>query len=614
MSQTRFSTRQPTLGAVPVTAARQPLLSLLRAAALMVLIAAGVSQAFATPEFPLDALAPGQRGHGLTAAADNVIERFPVEILGLQHDVGLGFPLVLIRAEGEFIERSGGIAAGMSGSPIYLEHEGEEALLGAIGFVFPNSEVGLGLVTPIEIMRRTEPTLPEAELDGFGEEHFADLGEAIPVKTPLLLSGISGRASEHLAPLFKDARLELMPVQGGGVSSAQDEAYTLEPGSAISVQLVRGDITVAAVGTATLIENGAMWAFGHPLLNQGEVSFGVAPAHVSYIVPSDVVPFKLANSGQRLLGSITEDRPYAISGLVDQEPEFLPVSVSFNSRAGNIRKRFEVTADERYYSALLATATLQIFDDAIEKIGPGTADLAWEITFENGEVLRLLEQISSAGDIAAQTAALAAEPLFILADNIFADPEIARISLSIDYQEEQRYAEIVNVAAENETLQPGERLTAYVRMQPYRNEPEVKTVRVDIPEEVSGPLSVTFRGGLERNGNGGGNGNGEILSFNELLVALRDHVQANELIVEAFVDGELTQLKRESFPYLIRGSDVLNIEIDNDEVDDDPASEDAPDPDMIDPDDPNGDDPPSDEFPDQPPRPENEPRSQGARR
>ena len=71
---------------------------------------------------------------------------------------------------------------------------------------------------------------------------------------------------------------------------------------------MRGDVTIAAVGTLTrLNEDGTFLAFGHPLLNQGEVSFALEPAYVSYIVPSEVVPFKLADSGERALGAVTQD-------------------------------------------------------------------------------------------------------------------------------------------------------------------------------------------------------------------------------------------------------------------------------------------------------------------
>lgn len=536
--------------------------------------------------FPLETLSPGMTGYALTAGPGNTIERFNIEVLGLQHNVGLGFPLVLVKAAGDIIETSGGVAAGMSGSPVYLTHEGEDALLGAIGYVFPSSDHSLALITPISAMQET----PQAQILPFGSEQFANYGvtlkDATPVTTPLLFSGLSTRAGEQLESLFQSAPVTLFPTQLGNAGSFDETAYSLQPGSAISVQLVRGDITIAAVGTVTTIEDNSLLAFGHPFLGEGKVSFALAPAFVSYIVPSDVVPFKLANNGQTLLGSIVQDRPAAIRGTLDKAPDFLPVTLTLSSSQGTSTKRFEVTDDERYYAPLMGAATLQLFDETKRSVGAGTAELAWEITLEDGEVVRVLEQISDPNDIVVATAALAAAPLGILARNIFEVPNVSKVELTINYDSEQRYAEIVEVSTDTESLEPGQRLTAHVRLQPYRTAPTVKTFTLRLPEEAEGSIEIIFRGGLEPGDTGSDEEGDPILSFGELLVALHDQVQSSELIIETFVDGEKVRLKRVSFPYLIEGEESLEISIDTPEDEagqedesEDILPEDAPEPD-----------------------------------
>ena len=520
-------------------------------------------------DFPLADLRVGQQGYGVTAGPGNVLERFPVEVLGLQQDVGTGFPVVLIKASGPFIERSGGVAAGMSGSPIYLPLGGEDALLGAIGYTFPNSDHSLALVTPIETMQkatRTERAAQDA-FTPFGEAAFERLGPPTPVSTPLLLSGLSERASAALSPLFRGS-VTPFPVQvvGGDVEGGRDETYTLEPGSAVSVSLVRGDVTIAAVGTLTQVdEDGTFLAFGHPLLNQGEVSFALEPAYVSYIVPSEVVPFKLADSGANVLGTVTQDRPYAVGGTLGAEPDFLPVSLTLITDRESVTKRFEVTNDPALYAALLGAASLQVFDEAREAVGGGSAELAWEIALRGGETVRVLEQVTSAGDVAGAASALAAGPLAVLADNIFADPELESVNLNVTLTSAQRYAEVVQVVADVDTLEPGDMLTLFVRLQPYRGEPEVKTLRIPLPEEATGTLDVTVRGGQGAREEGdGADGNGDpVLSFSELLVALREHVQSSELIVEATIDGEVERLERLPLPYVVRGAETVSISVED---------------------------------------------------
>ena len=546
------------------------------------LLVLGGSSALAI-SFPLSEVIPGLTGYGVTAGPGNVLEQFDVEVLGIQQDVGLGFPLVLVRTGGELIKVSGGVAAGMSGSPVYIEREGEAALLGAVGYVFPESDHQLALVTPIAAMRGEE-------ISGYtpsGAAHFAAAGQAVAVRTPLLLAGLSERAGEPLNDLFAPSPVTPLPVQLGGVGGFNEAGYELQPGSAVSVQLVRGDITVAAVGTVTAVEGGDVLAFGHPLVGEGEVSFALAPAFVSYIVPSDVVPFKLANNGETLLGTITQDRPAALAGRLEQPPDFLPVTLTLVGAGETVTKNFEVTADERYYAPLLASAVTQLFDEARGAVGAGTAELAWEITLADGEKVRVLEQVSDPDDIVGVAADLAASPLSILAENIFAAPEIASVDINLTFDDEQRYAEVVEVVAESEELDPGKPLVARVRLQPYRGSPEVKTLTVNLPEETDGDLDITIRGGLEPAPDTGDEEDDEpVLSFAELLVVLHDQVQARELVVETFVEGERVRLERLKLPYLVSGEETLTVTVggkvetpEDEDVEDDVEPETVPEPD-----------------------------------
>src|SRR5690606_12508634 len=135
------------------------------------------------------------------------------------------------------------------------------------------------------------------------------LGRAEPVATPILMPGASQRAATMLQPLFRNAAVTPFPAQGGGMPAGREPPYAPEPGGAIAVNLVRGDVTVSAVGTITTLDEGRLLAFGHPFLGYGTVTLPLAPAYVSAIVASSQVPFKLANVGSRLLGVVTEDRP-----------------------------------------------------------------------------------------------------------------------------------------------------------------------------------------------------------------------------------------------------------------------------------------------------------------
>lgn len=527
----------------------------------LLLLAALIPIFGSAEDFPLSELKAGQRGFAITAGPGNHLEHFPVEVLALQENDRLGFPLALIRAEGDFINRSGGIAAGMSGSPVYLQREGHNALLGAIAYTFPNSDHRLALVTPIGAMRGV---LDRRMTDPFGRANLEGLDAPVPVATPLLFTGIGTREISFLRTLLRESPLEFLPIQAGGVAEAE-ERFHLEPGSPISVQLVRGDVTVAAVGTVTTIEGGEVLAFGHPLLGTGQVSFVLSPASVLHIVPSDRVPFKLVNSGTTVLGSIVQDRPAALAGEVGTPPDLLPVTLVLSGGRGTVTTHFEIVHDERFYGPLLAAATQQVLDKTWNQISGGTSEVAWEITFETGDLLTVLEQTSDPDDLAVATAKLVAEPLLILGRNPFEAPDLEHISISVRYEEARRVAEIVHVKAETPTVEPGEAVVAFVRLQPFREEARVEEVRITLPKELKGEVELTFRAGEDWEDDEDNEGepevDDEVLSFGELLVAMRNNVQASELVVEVEIGGEPLRLERIPFPFLLEGRETLRIEV-----------------------------------------------------
>jgi len=98
--------------------------------------------------FPLAELRPGMKGIGKTVVVGTKIEEFQVEVLGLLAGQETVKQLILVQVSGDAIDRLGGIAAGMSGSPVYINGK----LLGAISYTFSLTDHRLGMVTPAEPM------------------------------------------------------------------------------------------------------------------------------------------------------------------------------------------------------------------------------------------------------------------------------------------------------------------------------------------------------------------------------------------------------------------------------------------------------------------------------
>ena len=102
---------------------------------------------------PLREIKPGMRGIGRTVIQGQKIEEFDIEIIGILQGGGGIIPvhhLILFRASGPMTDRSGGTAAGMSGSPLYINGR----LIGALsaGYLYQPGKRDLALGTPIEEM------------------------------------------------------------------------------------------------------------------------------------------------------------------------------------------------------------------------------------------------------------------------------------------------------------------------------------------------------------------------------------------------------------------------------------------------------------------------------
>ncbi len=518
----------------------------------------------AVPDFPLELVEPGLKGFGLTEGPGGEIGRFDVEVLSVQDEAGPGFPLVLIRASGALIEASGGVAAGMSGSPVYLPRGGGDALLGAIGYVFPEAAHDLALVTPIAAMRDRRVAGPP------GGVAVPGLGTAVPVTTPVLMAGASDRSAELVEALFAAAptRPVFSPrsAQGNAGPETPGAPDTLEPGAAIAVQLMSGDLQLAALGTLTAVEGRSLLGFGHPLFGAGAISYGLATAQVTAFVPSAVVPFKLANVSSTSVGAVTLDTPAAIAGASGVEPRVVRLQLAVV--AGDREERFAVALadDERLYPQLAAIATLEAADRVLRATGPGRAELAWEVTLAGGDRVNVVEQVSSTNDIALDAARLAAGPLAILATNRFAPPEVSQVSLSVSFDRDPGSAEVAKLVLETEDLVAGGHAIVHVRLQPYRRQAVVRTFSVPLPDDLTGDITLLVRGGdVPREIEGAPEEGGEVEepgTFAELVDALRNQVQGSEIVFESVDEhGDVRRLSRAPLPWVVIGSQDLHVTI-----------------------------------------------------
>ena len=518
----------------------------------------GVAGTTPLPAFPLERLVPGDRGHGLTEGPGGRIERFEVRVVALQEGLGpAGLDLVLIEARGPVIDAAGGVAAGMSGSPVYLELDGAPALLGAIGYVFPNATGSLALVTPIDAMRR----------QALGAHAFGGAEGIVPVSTPLLVAGLGARALALLEEVvLRDAMMPFVPIQAGGTSASRtrtDATERVEPGSAVAIGLVRGDVDVAAVGTVTEVDGDRLLALGHAFFGGGPSDWLLASATVTAIVPSRVVPFKLAVIDDRPLGAVVQDRPAGIAAQLGATPGSIDVTLHVDVAGVRDTLRFEVVADETLWPALVAVATLEGLDRVWQRVSSGSARLAWELELEGGPPLRLLDEVSHASDVTLASARMAGAPLALVAGNPFETPRPTSLQLIVELDEGRRDAELVEALLDEGPLRAGASVGLFLRVQPWRRQSEVHSMTVRLPDDLGADTTLVVRGaGEPRDDDHDGSVDGLILSYAELLTVLRERPRRGDLLVEVLgADGRWELLERRSLPHLVHGVERIELSL-----------------------------------------------------
>jgi hypothetical protein len=194
-----------------------------------------------------------------------------------------------------------------------------------------------------------------------------------PVAVPLVVAGMGPRTAQALEQILD--RYGVLPVQGGGAGHLATRA-ALEPGSAMGVQLMRGDVNLTAIGTVTYRRGASILGFGHAFLNKGGVEFLLTPAVIHEVVRSVATPFKIGSPGA-VMGAVREDRRAGIGGETGVIPKTIAIRVTVRDvdRKTTTRLGMHAVRDPELGPAVALLGVLEAFDRALDRVGGGTANL-----------------------------------------------------------------------------------------------------------------------------------------------------------------------------------------------------------------------------------------------
>jgi hypothetical protein len=435
----------------------------------------------------------------------------------------------------------------MSGSPVYIDGK----LVGAIAYAWSFAKEPLGGVTPIETMlaERARPRRANEEIlaggsapagngaipahqasadatraealraegfrsDGFRADglHADGLRADGPAKTlaeglglppagpngapgeprlvrasvPLSISGFSARTVAELGDELRPTGL--VPLQaGGGRKLGPPGRGHVEPGSAIGVELVRGDMSMVATGTVTYVDGSDVLAFGHPLFGIGEVYLPLVDAEIHAFLPSLAQSFKMS-SPLNEIGTLVQDRQSCIIGNLDARTSMLPIDVRVTGPGVEPRLFHAEVARNRRLTPLLAS---MVVGNAIADAEPDVTDMIVTVSSKVGvkgyAPLETRDQIFSPEGVSARALASSrglramGELLF----NPFEPAVLDRMDVDVRVEYRRDVAEIVGVSLPTQEVHAGDTVPLRVTMRPYAGPEYVETVPVIMPRTVA---------------------------------------------------------------------------------------------------------------------------------
>ena len=457
---------------------------------------------------PVDQIHPGMKGVAYTVFQGTKPEAMNLEVLGvLKNANGPKGDIILIRLIGEKPEYTG-VVAGMSGSPVYFDGK----LAGALAFrIGTFSKEPIAGVTPIGEMLEINaldqtPTDTTVAAKSVGPSKTASPGPSNgfenlanylkPIEAPLVFSGFSEQALQQFAPQF--AAAGITPVMGTGSVSDVKQPEPLEPGSAVSAILARGDMDIAATCTVTYMDADHLLACGHPLLQFGQIALPMTKAQVLATLPSPLNAFKIVNATEPV-GSFVQDRHTGIMGEFNKQPEMIPVTLNIHGGPTEKQFHYEVLNNPR----LTPLALMVTMFNALQ----GTNEYGEEITYKmNGQISVQgfpkvsLQNMFAPTDGGQPAAVMAAFPLGDrfgrIYDNAYATPHVNGVQIDFDIVRERRWARMEPARTDLTEARPGQEITIETVLRRYRGENLVCQIPVRIPTSApKGPLRILVSDG-----------------------------------------------------------------------------------------------------------------------
>lgn len=489
-------------------------------ATLALILSAASAFSATVPTWAPGQLRAGQQAEVRTVFRGDSVESFTAEIIGVLEGGGAEGDVILARALSERVVQLG-VAQGMSGSPVYVEGR----LIGALSSGWSFTKEPVFGITPIAEMLRVLDLKETPRVDGAAGPIGVDpvqgsarhrgltwtddeagatiprapaaaLGRPQPLALPLAAGGLQPALLEPAQALFAAAGLQVTP--GGRARRATAPAPAaavrrLEPGSAVAVDVMRGDLNLAAIGTVTYVDGDRVLLFGHPFFQSGEVRLPLSEAHITMVMPSLATSFKLGVPGAPI-GTVTQDRRAALAGRLGAVPALLPIGITLTQAGGPPRRfRFEAVEDRSLLPQLVSTAAVNCL---LESGGTGAQQTVhWSMRAHRGQEVLELGDAAAGDSPLADLLGMFTSPLRFLYGNPFERFRLDSLSLALDIRGGRAQSTLRAASLSRARVRPGGVVRVDCEVEAWRGAREHREVVLRIPEELAEGRYVLWLGG-----------------------------------------------------------------------------------------------------------------------
>ncbi|MGH7997825.1 MAG: SpoIVB peptidase S55 domain-containing protein [Opitutaceae bacterium] len=530
--------------------------------ALTVGLAAQPSQPVSPEILPLSQIKPGETGEVWTVFQGTKPEPFQVKVSGIvDNALGPGKSLILCEMTDPRVRVMGAVA-GMSGSPLYIDGK----FAGALSYQVVQFEtVHFAGFTPAQDMQevgdRVSDAPPSQYVADAGEPPFGSAqpegGEPgfgySPLEPVFTLSGLSPAVARLMRPFLRSAGLAAVSIGGSVETTAAHLAPppTLQPGDAVSVALATGDVTLAGTGTVSRVEGDRIIAFGHPMLSLGNVDLPMCSAQIVTIIPSAMESIKVANTGP-VIGTISQDRLSAVSGVVGRAPLMIDVDVTVDSDHPH-RLHFRVARQEELTPVIIAAGVSQAITGSNDAGLNNGFRITDDVVFAPGESLASRSLYAGPQAFALGITDFVKDLSQHLA-NPYERTFPQRVSFTVEPLAANPEVTLDDFSLSRSSAEAGDTVDANIAWRDYQGEEHVETIPITVPVAWTGKsLEVVLAPGAvmdELTGRPRRIAAAQLRSFGAYLAAMREDRPTDGLCLAVVENAAVFTDQSESTPEL----------------------------------------------------------------